>query len=294
MTNFICSSKAKLLVTLFISLLLVCTTAHASWKLNWIDDFNGSSVNWSNWSAQTTASYNDEIQCYTDDEVSPNKNYEVSNGTLKIHARRQDIECEGQNGRKRDWTSGRLNSKDKAEFLYGRIEARLRFLNLEGGTWPAFWMLENRIAEQPIKGDDDSIRWPNPGAGEIDIWEWYGHGGGRFITNFFNVEKCGAEYRYPYPNGAIDVTKFNTHAVEWTADNIKIFYNDTLVIEHDLSSCSQYEEPMFVLLNLAMGGTIGGEVSPNLHHATLEVDYVAHCVASSSSTATVCDASTPR
>ncbi|MDM7860638.1 family 16 glycosylhydrolase [Alteromonas sp. ASW11-36] len=276
-----------------IGLALMSFSANAGWELTWVDRFDGTGVNWDNWTAQTQANYNNEVQCYTDDESSAQRNYEVSDGTLKITARRMDIACPGLGGEQRTWTSGRLNSKDKAEFLYGRVEARLRFLNLEGGSWPAFWMLENRIAEQPYKGDNDFVNWPNPGAGEIDVWEWYGNSGASYITNFFNVASCGGEFRPDYPGGVTDVTEFNTYAMEWTPDSVAFYMNDTLVVQHDMSNCSQYEEPMFVLINVAMGGNLGGNIDPALNQATMEVDYVAHCTRSTANSETGCNESSP-
>ena len=265
----------------------------AGWEVTWIDKFDGSGVNWDNWTAQIQANYNNEVQCYTDDDSTDQRNYEISDGTLKITARKQNISCSGLNGENKSWTSGRLNSKDKAEFLYGRIEARIRFLNLEGGTWPAFWMLENRIAEDPFKGDGDNVNWPNPGAGEIDVWEWFSNDGDSYITNFFNTGNCGSEVRVTYPGGAPDVLSFHTYAIEWTADNIKFFFNDDVVAEQDLTNCAQYEEPMFILLNVAMGGNLGGAIDSQLNTATMEVDYVAHCAQSNSNAFQQCNETTP-
>ena len=79
------------------------------------------------------------------------------------------------------------DKKDKQEFQYGRIESRIRFHNLEAGSWPAFWLLENRIAQQPSKGDNDFSHWPSAGAGEIDVWEWFSNQPSSYITNFFSV-----------------------------------------------------------------------------------------------------------
>ncbi|TQV71114.1 family 16 glycosylhydrolase [Aliikangiella marina] len=262
---------------------------HAGWQLEWIDDFDGNGVNWSNWTAQTQANYNNEVQCYTDDDSSSERNYDVSEGTLKIIARKKTLSCSTLGGQTKTWTSGRLNSKDKQEFLYGRIESRLRFLNLEGGTWPAFWMLENRIAEQPIAGDNDFVNWPNPGAGEIDVWEWFGNGPNSYITNFFNTSGCGSEVRYTYPNGPVDVTQWHTYAIEWNEDDISFYVDDTLVVSHNVSSCTQYKEPMFVLLNVAMGGNLGGAIDPNLTQAVLEIDYVAHCSTTSANDRFYCN-----
>jgi beta-glucanase (GH16 family) len=290
-SSWVFTVKTSLFLVLF-SILNV-SPAIAGWEVTWIDKFDGSGVNWDNWTAQIQANYNNEVQCYTDDESSANRNFEVSDGTLKIISRRQNINCPGLGGQARSWTSGRLNSKDKAEFLFGRIEARIRFLELRGGTWPAFWMLENRIAEDPFKGDNDNVNWPNPGAGEIDVWEWYGNNGDRYITNFFNTQGCGSEVRVSYPGGAPDVMSFRTYAMEWTADEIVFLMDDQVVAQQDVSNCSQYEEPMFFLLNVAMGGTLGGTIDPQLNSATMEVDYVAHCIKSSDNDFQRCNESTP-
>ncbi len=265
----------------------------AGWQLEWIDNFDGTRVDKSNWTSQTQANYNAEVQCYTDDDTSVNKNYDVSNGTLKIISRKGAHSCSGLGGQTRSWTSGRINSKDKREFLFGRIEARLRFNDLRGGTWPAFWMLENRINEQPFRGDNDFVGWPNPGAGEIDVWEWYSRGSNSYITNFFNTSNCGSETRYNYPGGAADVLQWHNYAIEWDQNSIKFFIDNSIVASHDISNCAQYKEPMFILLNVAMGGILGGAIDPTLTTATMEVDYVAHCSANSGNNVTSCNANTP-
>ncbi|MCJ2376307.1 glycoside hydrolase family 16 protein [Vibrio sp. ZSDZ34] len=274
--------------------LVTSSPATAGWEVQWIDSFEGSGVDWRNWNPQTKANYNNEVQCYTSDDYSDERNYDVSDGTLKIIARKKLHSCATLGGQTKSWTSGRLNSKDKQEFLYGRIEARIRFHNLEGGTWPAFWMLENRIAEQPVKGDGDNVGWPNPGAGEIDVWEWFSNEPSTYITNFFNSSGCGSEVRYHYPNGADDVLDWHKYALEWTPESIDFYMNETLVASQNVTGCQQYNEPMFILLNVAMGGNLGGSIDPALQTATMEVDYVAHCLSTDDNTAVYCDESTPK
>lgn len=298
MQHFLCKqTKYRTLLT-GIYLLCISAPTMAGWQVQWVDKFDGDGVNWDNWTAQTQANYNNEVQCYTDDDSSAEKNYDVSNGTLKIIARKKSISCPGLGGAQKSWTSGRLNGKDKSEFLYGRIESRIRFDKLEGGTWPAFWMLGNRTQEQPYTNDNDFSHWPNTGAGKIDIWEWFSNEPDTYITNFFNEQKylnndCGNEVRYSYPNGGTDVQNWHNYAMQWTKDEISFYLDETLVVSQDVSNCSQYEEPMFVLLNVAMGGMLGGEIDPSLQKATMEVDYVAHCTATTTNNAVYCNESTP-
>jgi beta-glucanase (GH16 family) len=282
----------KLIIVIFV-LMNVTMPVMAGWEIQWIDRFEGTEVDWNNWTAQTQANYNNEVQCYTDDDSSIDKNFDVSNGVLKIIARKQLINCPGLGGTVKTWTSGRINSKDKNEFLYGRIESRIRFNNLEVGSWPAFWMLENRINEQPIASDNDFVQWPNRGAGEIDVWEWYSKNPNSYITNFFNTSGCGNEQRYSYPNGATDVQQWHKYAIEWDKDNIRFFIDEIMVTSHNISNCAQYKEPMFALLNVAMGGNLGGNIDPNLLSVTMEVDYIAHCTATESNADTFCDENTP-
>lgn len=290
--------RGLLVGSVLTGLLGFSTHVFAGWEVKWIDSFDGTGVDWSDWTAQTQADYNGEVQCYTDDDSSAEKNYDVSNGTLKIISRRQNnmVVCNTVKGAvQKSWKSGRINTKDKQEFLYGRIEARIKFHNLEGGTWPAFWALENRIKEQPIAGDGDNVFHPQPGAGEIDIWEWYANNSGSYITAFHNAASsgCGTVVRYNYPGGAANVQQWHDYAMEWQSDYIRFYIDDTLVASHDISTCAQYKEPMFVLLNLAMGGSLGGAIDANLSTATMEVDYVSHCSATTTNSATRCNESTP-
>ncbi len=290
-----CNISNSVSIMMVLLSLVLTLPATAGWEVNFIDKFTGTEVNWGNWTAQTDANFNNEVQCYTDDDSSVNKNFDVSDGTLKIIARKQQVNCTGLNNQSRSWTSGRINGKDKQEFLYGRIEARIRFHNLEGGTWPAFWMLENRIAESPRKNDDDFSHWPNPGAGEIDVWEWFSNSSATYITNFFNTGggSCGNEVRFNYPNGANDVLNWHDYAIEWTENNISFYIDDTLVTSHNVANCPQYKEPMFVLLNVAIGGNLGGHIDSTLNKATMEVDYLAHCTSTNQNNATRCNESTP-
>jgi len=94
--------------------------------------------------------------------------------------------------------------------------------------WEVQWI-------ERFAGDGDNVGWPNPGASEIDIWEWVGRDPAKYITNFFNTGgfACGREMRHDYPEGAVDVLDWHVYAMEWTADRISFFLDDTQVATFD-------------------------------------------------------------
>ena len=115
--------------------------ADGEYQLVWSDEFDGTELNRNNWNVEVNGNGggNNELQYYVDNT----KNLEVSNGTLKIHALRENY------GNK-SYTSGRINSKGKQEFKYGKIEARMKLPRFSG-IWPAFWTLGANY---------DTVGWP--------------------------------------------------------------------------------------------------------------------------------------
>jgi|GEM_PF-5207839 len=130
-------------------------------RLVWADEFNGSRIDLSSWSYETTRTgwdhaWNSELQDYRDDGTGGDNAF-VREGCLVIKAIR--VNDANQYG---SYTSARLTTKKRHIFQYGRITARMK-LPVGQGSWPAFWMI----------GDDiDSASWPR--CGEIDIMELAG------------------------------------------------------------------------------------------------------------------------
>ncbi len=131
------------------------------WNLVWSDEFDGDAgtpINTANWTAEIGGNGwgNNEREYYTD---RPENASLDGNGNLAIVARQEnpgDYHCHYGTC---EYTSARLISKDKVEFTYGRVEARIQIPRGQG-IWPAFWMLGNDIS---------SAGWPQ--SGEIDIME---------------------------------------------------------------------------------------------------------------------------
>ena len=140
------------------------------WELVWKDEFDGDELDEAKWTARDwpPRKVNDEDQAYT----PRTRNLRLEDGMLVIEAHREDYE-----GGK--YTSGRITSAGKGDFLYGRFEARAR-LPRGQGTWPAIWMLPSDPFAYATtcdagewQGNPDCDAWPN--SGEIDIMEHVGY-----------------------------------------------------------------------------------------------------------------------
>src|SRR5262245_41177366 len=99
-------------------------TPGGGWTLVWSDEFNGTSVDATNWGYDLGGGGwgNHELETY--DQASAT----VQNGELVITARKNP------NG---SYSSARLKTQGKRSFVYGKIAARMR-LPKGQGIWPAF------------------------------------------------------------------------------------------------------------------------------------------------------------
>ena len=238
------------------------------WRLVWSDEFNYTGLpdpqKW-DYDVGGHGWGNQELQFYT---ARRKENARVENGRLVIEARQE--RWQGS-----DYTSARLVSRGKADWTYGRFEVRAK-LPSGRGTWPAVWMLPTG---QSYGG------WPN--SGEIDIMEHVGfepdvvHAS--VHTSAYN-HKINTQKTAPL-NVANARTQFNVYAVEWTPEEIRGFVNDrhyfTFRNERLTNASADYrqwpfDKPFHLLLNLAVGGTWGGQkgVDPAIWPQRLEIDYV--------------------
>jgi beta-glucanase (GH16 family) len=242
-------------------LVLAASSAHAqTWDLVWSDEFNGTSVNTSNWSFETGGGGwgNSELEYYTS-----GANATVSGGVLTITARRESGGFSCWYG-PCQYTSARMNTRGKHEFTYGRIEARMA-LPMGQGLWPAFWALGSNIG---------SVGWP--ACGETDIME---HINRETLTHGTIHWDAGGHASYGGSSSVPDPTAFHVYAIEWTPASIKWFVDGVQYVEanilNSINSTEEFHRPFFILLNLAVGGTWPG--SPDgatAFPSRLQVDYV--------------------
>jgi beta-glucanase (GH16 family) len=230
----------------------VSTTPRAiAYNLVWSDEFNGTSLNTGNWNIDVgNPGVNSEQEYYQAANVTE------TGGNLVITAKQQTVD--GQ-----PYTSGKIETSGKFSTTYGRIEARMA-LPMVTGTWPAFWMLGTDIG---------SVGWPE--CGEIDIMEhvnttntilgtmhWYDNG---------NVQYGSSTTTTP--------GDFHIYAVEWTPQGISWYVDNTLYvtgnITNNVNNTGAFQNPFYIILNLAIGGTLSGSTVDNGSLPTsMLVDYV--------------------
>jgi len=203
---------------------------------------------------------NNELQHYTEANL---ENARVENGMLIIEAHKKKTG-------NRSYSSARLVSKQRQEFLYGRFEVRARVPS-GLGTWSAVWMLPTDLTHGG---------WPT--SGEIDIMEHVGfepemiygtpHTGA--YNGMIGTQK-GGEIKIPDAE-----SEFHVYRVDWTENKIEWFVDNkhyhTFEKKSDDVKKWPFDKPFHFIMNLAVGGNWGGAkgVADDIWPRRMEVDYV--------------------
>lgn len=242
-------------------LILICSLSYAQQtkrKLLWEENFSKKNINEKFWNFETgdgcpdLCGYgNNERQIYT------KTNHEIKDGNLIIEARKEGTK----------YTSTKITTKGKKQFLYGRIEARAK-LPVGHGLWPAFWMLGANI---------DEVKWPK--TGEIDILEYIGRDPHMVYTTLHTQDSHGNTIntkRTEFPN--IE-EGYHVYAIEWSKEKIEFFVDSTLVYTFNPEVKDEntwpFNKPFYIIINLAIGGNFGGpDVDDTVLPQKFYVDYV--------------------
>lgn len=233
-----------------------------TWDLVWSDEFNGSQGDLpdsSKWNFDIGTGQdgwgNSELQSYTNDTSNIAMD---GDGNLLITALSIGT----------SFTSARINTKGKFTQKYGRFEANIK-TPYGPGIWPAFWLLGSNI---------DTVGWPT--CGEIDIMELRGQ-----LPHIINGSLHGPGYSggnpitasYSLINNRFD-NDFHLFAVEWDENKIDFFVDDYLyqrVNREDPTGEWVYDQPFYILFNLAVGGNyVGWPTSQTPFPQSLVIDYV--------------------
>ncbi len=236
-----------------------------SYSLVWSDEFDGTSVDESKWEFQLGdgSDYglfdwgNNERQYYKKENAS------VSDGILTIESKREFA------GDKK-YTSVRMRTLGKGDWYQGRFEARIK-MDQENGLWHAFWMLPSYPSE------------PWPKSGEIDIMEQVGNTPNNVLFNIHYETPVGIhDYRgftLTQPD-TFNFAEFHTYAIEWDDFAIKWFLDGEEVFQiskddPELNGVWPYEADFHIILNLAIGGNLTGDIVNDLTFpSVMQVDYV--------------------
>ncbi|MBV1888109.1 MAG: glycoside hydrolase family 16 protein [Urechidicola sp.] len=227
-------------------------------NLVWADEFDTDGApDAANWTYDQGAGGwgNGESQFYTD----RSDNSKVENGSLIITAKAESFGGE-------EYTSARLKSQGLQEFQYGRIDIYAK-LPEGGGTWPALWMLGANF---------DSVGWP--ACGEIDIMEHVGNNQNHVQAAMHTPSSFGATVNLGSTNVPTASSEFHLYSMNWSADQISFLVDDEIFYTYnpavkDLSTWP-YDAPQFLILNIAMGGSLGGAIDPAFVESSMEIDYV--------------------
>ena len=254
---------------LLVSLIAFSPATHsARWTLTFEDNFDGpggTAPSKAKWARDIGGSGygNNELESYTDGNSNA---FLDGKGDLVIQARKEPTT--GPDGIKRNYSSARLLTKGKFAQKYGRVEARMTIP--EGkGIWPAFWMLGEDIG---------TSGWPN--CGEIDILESVGPVAKTVYGTLHGPGYSGAQGI----QGKLESTKsfaddFHVYAVEWEPGEIRWYVDSTCfsTVKRERVGAKgwPYDQPFFIILNLAVGGYWPGEPDPTTRFPQqLVVDYV--------------------
>lgn len=240
------------------------------YKLVWSDEFDGTTLDTESWNYQIGGEGygNQEKQYYTDRP----ENVRLEDGCLVIEARKEAYE-------KNSYTSGRINTKGKRTFAYGKIEARIQ-LPKGRGTWPAFWMLGANY---------DTYQWPR--CGEIDIMEHVGKEPTMISHALHTFNKNGSNGQNWNTRKYIDGIEegFHTYTFLWekdwdNGDDMLQFLVDDQVTgtyyqphgsDEDYKTYP-FNKEFFLIFNIAVGGTWGGTIDDSIFEnpVLMKVDYI--------------------
>ncbi len=242
---------------------------YEGYRLLWHDEFESDELNPDNWTIELREPgwTNNEMQAYTDSE----KNVYIEDGKLILKA----VKDKNENGLT-CYTSGKVNSKGKKQFLYGKVVVRAK-VPAGQGLWPAIWMMPQ----------DESFYGQWPKCGEIDIMEILGNQTNTLYANIHYGMPHGENqgiYQMEEGNFSDD---FHEYSLEWEPDEMRFYVDGELYHtvnnwytavegEDRVTYPAPFDQPFFVQLNLAVGGDWPGapDATTNFDEAEFAIDYV--------------------
>ncbi len=263
-------------------------------KLVWSDEFDAGSLDTSVWTKEIwkSGNVNNEVQAYVDstDNLQVGTEIEDDSGKLSTDGSTLKIIATSSNGS--TWDSTRIKTAGKVSAKYGYIEARLKMpiaYNASGevidntGVWPAFWMMPEETVDENGDSTGGGVYGVWPRSGEIDIMEYSPGTTGQktYCTLHHASSKTDATDTYPSLGGITfdNPYEWHTYGIMWTSGTLEAFYDGQslgAVYANPGNNWAKYpyDQNFYVILNLAMGGNLGGSINEDMRKAVYEIDYV--------------------
>jgi len=245
------------------------TKTDKAWALVFEDNFDGyGRPDTNKWNFDYGYIANNELQWYVDWDWIVVRN---NSGTLQIRPQLTYDPSHWCGWRQCSFLSARIKTQYKFALMHGRIVARVKSPSGRG-MWPAFWALGSNI---------DSVGWPK--CGEIDIFE---HDGSRWNFNsecVHGMNYGGTNFYLCHNTETYTVLEnFHEYMVEWDTLGLRWYIDNNQVAERTRADFERYgpwpfDQPMFIILNLALGGDFVGNPQPSeIEYAgrIMEIDWV--------------------
>ena len=186
---------------------------NSNWVLHFSDEFNQDSLNSNKWSKlESPSSRAARPDLGIDDWFWKEENVSLDSGYLVLDVIKEDTNT---------MYCGAVNSNNKFETTYGYFEVRMKIAEAAKGTHTAFWFQGDAMSQIDGTGNDGA---------EIDVFEsaWLGD----YTKSVIHIDGYGASHQ-------ADTRQYNTPGIHnnfhiwgvfWTADSIKIYYDNSLKV----------------------------------------------------------------
>ncbi|MCU0430871.1 MAG: family 16 glycosylhydrolase [Cytophagaceae bacterium] len=215
--------------------------AQCGGTLIWSDEFNGTSLNTSNWT--------------------------YDNLTIEVRA-------ENMGGR--SFTSGKIHTNGKFSQTYGRFEASVRLSN-GAGLWPAFWMLPT-VNNWPTTGEIDILEFRGDMLNRVSGTLHYGNPWPQNQNDGSDYYHPVNDLHTTFHTYAVE---WEPGEIRWYFDNIRYKTEtqtpNTLNPPSNNANTWPWTTPYYIILNQAVGGWFTGVTVPAnviINKGTIEFDYV--------------------
>ncbi|MDQ6812311.1 MAG: glycoside hydrolase family 16 protein [Bacteroidota bacterium] len=245
-----------------------------NYRLVWSDEFNKKgTIDTANWQFEKGFVRNEEDQWYQPENAWCEKGNLIIEGRKEMKGNSNFVKGSSSWKTNREnirFTAASINTSGKHSWMYGRFVMRGK-IDISSGIWPAWWTLG-------VNG-----RWP--ANGEIDIMEYYrkkllaniacigSNGKTQWFSNTFSIDSLGGK------NWA---SKYHIWRMDWDEYKIALYLDEQLLntielsrlVNKDESGINPFQQPHYMLLNLAIGGLNGGDPLNTKFPVRFKIDYV--------------------